>query len=584
MTTNKITESEIEQFAIELLEKQGYRYIYAPNIAPDSDTPERSSFEDVILQDRLQTALTRINPDIPPDAREDAIKQIQRLNSPELIANNEAFHRMLTEGIKVSYQKDGANRGDLVWLVDFNNPQNNEFLVTNQFTVVENNVNKRPDIILFINGLPLVVIELKNPADENATVRSAFRQFRTYKQAIPSLFAYNGFMVISDGLEAKAGSLSAGSSRFMAWKSSDGKVEASVLIGQLETLINGMLNKTTLLDLIRHFIVFEKSKKEDKDTGVITIQTVKKLATYHQYYAVNRAVESTLRASGYAASKDWQDTVSIVEDPESYDLPGVKKQPFGDRKGGVVWHTQGSGKSLSMVFYTGKIVLAMDNPTVVVITDRNDLDDQLFDTFAASKQLLRQEPVQAENRDHLKELLNVASGGVVFTTIQKFQPEEGNVYPRLSDRRNIIVIADEAHRTQYGFKAKTIDIKDEQKNVIGQKIVYGFAKYTRDALPNATYLGFTGTPIEKTDVNTPAVFGNYVDIYDISQAVEDGATVKIYYESRLAKIALSKEGKKLVSELDEELEKADLAQTQKAKAKWTQLEALIGSEELWQNE
>jgi type I restriction enzyme R subunit len=579
MTTNKITESEIENFAIELLEKQGYRYIYAPDIAPDSDTPQRSSFEDVILRDRLCTALGRINPDIPPDAREDAIKQIQRLNSPELIANNEAFHRMLTEGIKVSYQKDGANRGDLVWLVDFNNPQNNEFLVTNQFTVVENNVNKRPDIILFINGLPLVVIELKNPADENATVRSAFKQFQTYKQTIPSLFAYNSFMVISDGLEAKAGSLSAGSSRFMAWKSSDGKVEASPLVGQLETLINGMLNKTTLLDLIRHFIVFEKSKKEDKDTGVITIQTVKKLATYHQYYAVNRAVESTLRASGYAASKDWQDTVSIVEDPESYNLPGVKKQPFGDRKGGVVWHTQGSGKSLSMVFYTGKIVLAMDNPTVVVITDRNDLDDQLFDTFAASKQLLRQEPVQAENRDHLKELLNVASGGVVFTTIQKFQPEEGNVYPRLSDRRNIIVIADEAHRTQYGFKAKTIDIKDEQKNVIGQKIVYGFAKYTRDALPNATYLGFTGTPIEKTDVNTPAVFGNYVDIYDISQAVEDGATVKIYYESRLAKIALSKEGKKLVSELDEELEKADLAETQKAKAKWTQLEALIGSED-----
>jgi type I restriction enzyme R subunit len=579
MTTNKITESEIEKLAFELLEHQGYQYIYAPYIAPDSDTPERNRFEDVILLDRLRTAVSQINPSIPADAREDAIKQIQRLNSPELIANNEAFHRMLTEGIKVSYQKDGADRGDLVWLVDFNDPENNEFLVTNQFTVVENNVNKRPDIILFVNGLPLVVIELKNPADENATVRSAFRQFQTYKQAIPSLFAYNGFMVISDGLEAKSGSLSAGFSRFMAWKSSDGKVEASPLVGQLETLINGMLNKTTLLDLIRHFIVFEKSKKEDKDTGIITIQTVKKLATYHQYYAVNRAVESTLRASGYAAMEDWQPFGLHYEPPENYDLPGVKKQPIGDRKGGVVWHTQGSGKSLSMVFYTGKIVLAMDNPTVVVITDRNDLDDQLFDTFAASKQLLRQEPVQAENREHLKELLNVASGGVVFTTIQKFQPEEGNVYPKLSDRRNIIVIADEAHRTQYGFKAKTIDTKDEQGNVIGKKIVYGFAKYTRDALPNATYLGFTGTPIEKTDVNTPAVFGNYVDVYDISQAVEDGATVKIYYESRLAKITLGKVGKKLVSELDEELEKADIAETRKAKAKWTQLEALIGSED-----
>ncbi|MDW7776740.1 MAG: type I restriction endonuclease subunit R [Methanosarcinales archaeon] len=564
MTTNKITESAIEELAIELLEKQGYRYIYAPDIAPDSDTPQRNRFEDVILLDYLRKAVGRINRKIPSDVREDAIKQIQRLTSPELIANNEAFQRMLTEGIKVSYQKDGADRGDLVRLIDFKNPENNDFLVTNQFTVIENNVNKRPDIILFVNGLPLVVIELKNPADENATVRSAFRQFQTYKQAIPSLFAYNGFMVISDGLEAKAGSISAGFSRFMAWKSSDGKVEASPLVGQLETVINGMLNKTTLLDLIRHFIVFEKSKKEDKDTGIITIQTVKKLATYHQYYAVNRAVESTLRASGYAEAEDWQDAVSIVEDPKSYDLPGVKQQPVGDRKGGVVWHTQGSGKSLSMVFYTGKIVLVMDNPTVVMITDRNDLDDQLFDTFAASKQLLRQEPVQAENREHLKELLNVASGGVVFTTIQKFQPEEGNVYPKLSDRKNIIVIADEAHRTQYGFKAKTIDVKDEKGNVIGKRIVYGFAKYTRDALPNATYLGFTGTPIEKTDVNTPAVFGNYVDIYDIAQAVEDGATVKIYYESRLAKINLSKEGKKLVKELDEELEKADLADTKKA--------------------
>jgi len=577
---SRITESAIEEFAIELLERQGYQYIYAPDIAPDSDTPERERFEDVLLLKRLRKAVGRINPGIPADAREDAIRQVRRLHSPDLISNNEAFHRMLTEGINVSYRKDGADRGDLVWLVDFNDPENNDFLVANQFTVVENDKNKRPDIILFVNGLPLVVIELKNPADENATVKSAFRQMQTYKQAIPSLFAYNGFMVISDGLEARAGSLSAGFTRFMAWKSSDGRGEASPLVGQLETLIKGMLEKTTLLDILRHFIVFEKSKKEDSATGIITIQTVKKLASYHQYYAVNRAVESTLRASGYAAKENWDwDTSGIhYESPESYGLPGVKKQPVGDRKGGVIWHTQGSGKSLTMVFYTGKIVLAMNNPTLVVITDRNDLDDQLFDTFAASKQLLRQEPVQAENREHLKQLLNVASGGIVFTTIQKFQPEEGNVYPKLSDRENIIVIADEAHRTQYGFKAKHVDVKDEQGNVIGKKIVYGFAKYTRDALPNATFLGFTGTPIEKTDVNTPAVFGNYVDIYDISQSVEDGATVKIYYESRLAKVALSSEGKKLVAELDEELDKEDLAETQKIKAKWTQLEALIGSE------
>ncbi len=570
----KITESAIEKFAIELLQRQGYHYIYAPDIAPDSDTPERQSFEEVLLVDRLQTAVGRINPTIPPDVREEAVKQIQRLNSPELIANNEVFHRMLTEGIKVSWQKDGNNRGDIVWLIDFKYPDNNDFIVANQFTVIENGVNKRPDIILFVNGLPLAVIELKNPADENATINAAYRQMQTYLQAIPSLFTYNGLIVISDGLEAKAGSLSAALSRFMTWKSSDGKTEASPLIGQLETLIKGMLNKDTLLDTIRHFIVFEKSKKEDQDTGIITIQTVKKLAAYHQYYAVNRAVESTLRAAGFSPSP----TVNLAkESPESYGVPGVKLQPAGDRKGGVVWHTQGSGKSLSMVFYTGKIVLVMDNPTVVVITDRNDLDDQLFDTFASAKQLLRQEPVQAENREHLKELLRVASGGVVFTTIQKFQPDEGNVYERLSDRKNIIVIADEAHRTQYGFKAKTVDDKDEQGNVIGQKTVYGFAKYLRDALPHATYLGFTGTPIESTDVNTPAVFGNYVDVYDISQAVDDGATVRIYYESRLAKIYLSEEGKKLVADLDDELREDDLTEAQKAKTKWTQLEALIGS-------
>jgi type I restriction enzyme R subunit len=579
MSMTKITESAIEKFAIELLEKQGYQYIYAPSIAPDSEMPERESFEDVLLLERLQTAVGRINSSIPSDSREDAIKQIQRLNSPALIANNDAFHRMLTEGIKVGYQKDGYNRGDLVWLIDFKNPENNDFLVANQFTVIENNVNKRPDVILFVNGLPLVVIELKNPADENATVRSAFKQLQTYKQAIPSLFTYNGLMIISDGLEAKAGSISAGLTRFMAWKTSDGIVEASPLIGQLETLIKGMLNKKTLLDVIRHFVVFEKSKKEDKDSGIITIQTEKKLAAYHQYYAVNRAVESTLRAAEYLPLQKKTPREQIAESPASYGLPGVKKQPLGDRKGGVVWHTQGSGKSLSMVFYTGKIVLVMDNPTVLIITDRNDLDDQLFDTFAASKQLLRQEPVQAQDRGHLKELLKVASGGVVFTTIQKFQPDEGNVYETLSARRNIIVIADEAHRTQYGFKAKTIDAKDENGNVVGKKIVYGFAKYLRDALPNATYLGFTGTPIESTDVNTPAVFGNYVDIYDILQAVDDGATVRIYYESRLAKINLSKEGKKLVSDLDDELEVGEFTVTQKAKAKWTQLEALIGSQD-----
>ncbi len=571
----RITENHIEEFAIELLEKHGYEYIYAPNIAYDGETPERENYGQVLLLDRLRRAVRRINPTIPAEMQEEAIREIQRISSLDLIVDNERFHRYLTEGVSVSYHQDGGERGDLVWLVDFNNPENNDFVVANQFTIIENNHNKRPDVLLFVNGIPLVIVELKNPADQNATVQAAFRQIETYKVQIPSLFTYNSIIVISDGLEAKTGSLSAGFSRFLAWKSADGKAEASHLVSQLETLIGGMLNKQTLIDLIRHFIVFEKSKQEDPKTGIVTVNTIKKIAAYHQYYAVNKAVESTLRASGYV---DKMLPIIPSNSVQNHSLSSVEQQPVGDRKGGVVWHTQGSGKSLSMVFYTGKLVLKMDNPTVVVITDRNDLDDQLFDTFAASKQLLRQTPVQADNRAHLKELLAVGSGGIVFSTIQKFNPEEGNIYEQLSDRENIVVIADEAHRSQYGFKAKTVDDKSENGQIVGKKTVYGFAKYMRDALPRATYLGFTGTPIENTDVNTPAVFGNYVDIYDIAQAVEDGATVRIFYESRLAKVELTEEGRKLIEELDEEILQENLDDTQKAKAKWTQLEALIGSE------
>lgn len=573
----KLTESAIEALAIQLFEQLGYSHIHAPNIAPDGDHPERTRYDEVLLTGRLEKALNRINPGLSVIVLQAALKEIERIHSPELLTNNETFHRLLTEGVKVSFQHEGNERGDIVWLIDFENPGNNEFVVANQFTVIENNQNKRPDLVLFVNGIPLVVIELKNAADENANLPSAFRQLETYKRSIPSLFTYNALLVLSDGLEAKAGSLSAGFSRFMTWKTADGKIEASHLVSQLETLIKGMLNKRTLLDLVRHFVVFEKSRKEDTQTGVISISTVKKIAAYHQYYAVNAAVASTLRATDISMGS------KIMQRPASYGLPDVAQQPQGDKKAGVVWHTQGSGKSLSMVFYTGKIVLALNNPTIVVITDRNDLDDQLFDTFAACKQLLRQEPKQVENRQQLKELLRVASGGVIFTTIQKFQPEQGNVYEELSDRRNIVVIADEAHRTQYGFSAKTVDDKNAAGDVIGKKVVYGFAKYLRDALPNATYLGFTGTPIEKTDVNTPAVFGNYVDIYDIAQAVEDGATVRIYYESRLAKVALSEEGRKLIKELDDELDQDELTDTQKAKAKWTQMEALIGSERRIQN-
>jgi type I restriction enzyme R subunit len=551
----KITESHIELFAIDLLEKQGFQYLYGPTIAHDGDIPMRAGYDDVLIVSKIKAAIDRLNPSAPKSARDDALKQVQRVHSPQLIGGNEAFHRLLTDGVNVTYMEGAEERGDYVRLVDFDDPSNNDFCVVNQFTVIENHYNKRPDLVLFINGIPLVVLELKNAVDENATVKSAFKQIQTYKELVPSLFTYNGFVVISDGLEAKVGTISSGFSRFMAWKTVDGKAEASHLVSQLETLIKGMLNKTTLIDLLKSFIVFETSKKEDPKTGVATIETIKKLAAYHQYYAVNKAIESVIAASADS----------------------------GNRKGGVIWHTQGSGKSLTMVFASAKIVSVLDNPTIVVITDRNDLDDQLFDTFAASKQLLRQVPVQATDCDHLKELLKVASGGVVFTTIQKFQPESGNVYETLSERSNIVVIADEAHRTQYGFTAKTVDDKDSDGNVIGKKTVYGFAKYMRDALPNATYLGFTGTPIEGADVNTPAVFGSYVDIYDIAQAVEDGATVRIFYESRLAKVELTDEGKRLVQEFEDDLSDTEITENQKAKSKTTQLEALIGSEKRVRN-
>jgi type I restriction enzyme R subunit len=547
-----ITESNIETFAIHILESLGWEYVHGLQIAPGTETAERESFEQVILTGRLRKQLALINPGIPEAAREQAIQKVLRLYSPDLISNNEEFHQFLVEKIKIPYQQDGYQRSHEVALVDFDKIENNDFLIVNQFTIVENNQNKRPDILLFVNGLPLVVIELKNAADEKATVRSAFEQIQTYKAIIPSLFNYNAVCVISDGMECKAGSLSAGFSRFMTWKTVDGKKEASRFVPQLETLIKGMLNRATLLDLVRNFIVFEKTKREDPKTGIITIETEKKLAAYHQYHAVNEALKSTLQAASET----------------------------GSRKGGVVWHTQGSGKSLSMVFFTGKLVLSLNNPTVVVITDRNDLDEQLFGTFAASKQLLRQEPVQAEDREHLKDLLKVAGGGIVFTTIQKFMPEAGSSeYERLSDRTNIVVIADEAHRTQYGFEAEVRDVFDkETKEVIGQRLAYGFAKYLRDALPNATHIGFTGTPIESTDINTPKIFGNYVDRYDIKDAVVDGATVKIYYESRLAKVKLDEEGRRLIKQLDEEIaESEEITEKQKARAKWAKVEAIIGN-------
>lgn len=555
-----ITEDKIETFAIEVLQSMGWEYVHGLAIAPGAEQAERENFEQIVLIDRLRKSVSVLNPNIPNDAQEQAIQKVLRIYSPELLHNNETFHQLLVEKVKIPYQQDGFERSYEVALIDFENPFNNEFLCVNQYTIVEKNQNKRPDLLLFVNGLPIVVIELKNAADENATMRKAFDQLQTYKSTIPSLFTYNAICVISDGMECKAGSVSAGYSRFMTWKTADGKKEASRFIPQLKILLKGMLNPSTLLDLVRNFIVFEKSKKEDAKTGITQIETVKKLAAYHQYYAVNKAVQSSIIASGVN----------------------------GDKRGGVVWHTQGSGKSLSMVFYSGKLITApeMQNPTILVITDRNDLDDQLFDTFANSKQLLRQEPVQAKDREHLKELLKVASGGIVFATIQKFLPEDQkSVYEQLSERKNIVVIADEAHRTQYGFEASIKEVKDkETKEKIGERIAYGFAKYMRDALPNATYIGFTGTPIEGTDVNTPQVFGQYVDVYDISQAVADGATVRIYYESRLAKVNLDEEGKRLIEEFDKELEEdEEITDQQKAKAKYTKLEAIVGNEERIKN-
>jgi len=519
-----LTESNIEDVALEILSELGYTILHGTDIAPDGINPQRKSYSDVVLVERLRVAVDRFNQSIPNEAREEAIKKVLRTESQQLIINNKSFHKKLVEGVDIEYRKkDGSIANDKVWLFDFKNPQNNEFLAVNQFTVLENNNNRRPDIILFINGLPLVVIELKNPADENATIWTAFNQLETYKAQIPSLFPYNAISVISDGIEARAGTITSNKERFMPWKTIEGKETAPSAMPQLEVLFQGMFNKKILLDLIRHFIVFEQERQDIH----------KKLAAYHQFHAVNKAIEATLNASS----------------------------PKGDKRCGIVWHTQGSGKSLTMAFYTGKLVLSLDNPTIVVLTDRNDLDDQLFGTFSRCHELLRQKPVQATSRTELKELLMVASGGVVFTTIQKFFPEEkGDKYPLLSERRNIIVIADEAHRSQYDF-------------------IDGFARHMRDALPNASFIGFTGTPIEKADRSTPAVFGNYIDIYDIEQAVEDGATVRIYYESRLAKLELKPEDRpKIDPEFEDVTEGEEVEKKEKLKSKWARLEAIVGSE------
>jgi type I restriction enzyme, R subunit len=479
MTAARFCESTVEEATLDWFEGLGYAVLHGPDIAPGELHAERASYGDVVLVDRLRSALARINPGIPADAIEEALRKVCRTESPSLFENNRRFHRFLADGVDVEYSRpDGSIAGDKVWLVDFETPSNNDWLVVNQFTVVEDRNNRRPDVVVFLNGLPLGVIELKNPADENATVKGAFNQLQTYKKDIPSLFPFNEVLVISDGLEARVGSLTADWERFMPWRTVDGEEVAPKGMPELEVLIKGVFQQGKLIDLVRNFIAF------DTDDSLL----IKKLAGYHQFHAVNKAVACTVRASS----------------------------PKGDKRVGVVWHTQGSGKSLTMAFYAGKIIQhpAMANPTLVALTDRNDLDDQLFGTFSACQDLLRQTPTQAQDREDLRSLLKVASGGVVFTTIQKFMPPKGETYPLLSDRRNIVVIADEAHRSQYDF-------------------IDGFARHLRDGLPNASFIGFTGTPIEADDKSTPAVFGDYIDIYDIQRGVEDGATVRIYYEAVL---------------------------------------------------
>ena len=557
-----MSEAELEKRVIELLQGQGYSPLSA-----EEQEAERDGFSDVLLRRRLEAAIGRLNPELPAEVRTQVLQGVVDLPGEDLIKSNEDFYQMLVEGVKVEYQRNGERVGASVRLIDFANPMNNDFAVCNQFTVQENKANRRPDVALFVNGMPLVVMELKNPADPAATVRKAFNQLQTYKYEIPTLFCYNGVLAISDGYKARAGSLTAGWDRFMEWKTVDGKKEAPATTPQLETLVKGMLRPEVLLELARHFTIFEKTTTEEVDTGARRIETIKKIAAYHQYHAVKEAVTSTLRAIGKNAA--------IEEEPGTYGLPDVRSQPPGDRKAGVVWHTQGSGKSLSMVFYAGMLIVHPDmaNPTIVVITDRNDLDDQLFRAFNAGATLLRQAPKQAESRAELKQLLRTGGGGVVFSTIQKFSPAEGETFELLSERENIVVIADEAHRSQYGFAAKTLFTKD------GAKTRYGFAKYLRDALPCASLIGFTGTPIEREDASTPAVFGNYIDVYDIEQAIEDKATVPIYYESRLVQVHLKDEDKELLdAEVEAITENEEATATEQAKAKLAKLEAIVGHE------
>ena len=546
-----LTEADVEQVALDWLATLGWQVAHGPDIAPDTPGAERDDYGQVVLEGRLRDALARLNPDLPLAAVEGALRKLTHPEGATLEARNRSFHRMLVNGVTVEYRdNDGAIRGDQARVVDWGNPNNNDWLAVNQFTVTENRNNRRPDVVLFLNGLPLGVIELKNPADEDATIWTAWQQLETYRAELPALFSMNGALMVSDGLNARIGALGAGREWFKPWRTISGETLVDSNLTELQVMLEGVCQPERFLALLRDFIVFE-----DDGSG----RLVKKMAGYHQFHAVRTAVGETLRAS------ELQRDRGISSEPirgryETGLQPGGAP---GDRRIGVVWHTQGSGKSLTMAFYTGAIVRepAMQNPTIIVLTDRNDLDDQLFTTFSRCQDLLRQPPVQAESRADLREKLSVASGGVVFTTIQKFFPEErGDAYPTLSERRNIVVIADEAHRSQYDF-------------------VDGFARHMRDALPNASFVGFTGTPIELEDANTRAVFGDYISVYDIQRSVEDGATVPIHYESRLARLELDESKRPTIDpDFEEATEGEEIERKERLKTKWAQLEAVVGAE------
>ncbi len=544
MTT--LTESDVEQVALEWLASVGWQVAHGPDIAPDTPGAQRNDYGDVVLAQRLRDALAGLNPELPAEALGDAFRKLTRPEGATLEARNRAFHRMLVEGVTVEYrERDGAIRGAQVQVIDFDEPASNDWLAVNQFTVTENQHTRRPDVVLFVNGLPLGIIELKNPADEDATLWTAWQQLQTYKAELPSLFSMNEMLMVSDGVQARVGTLTAGREWFKPWRTISGETLAGPHLTELQVMLEGICEPERFLPLVRDFIVFE-----DDGGGSLA----KKMAGYHQFHAVQVAVDETLRAA----------ELQIGDETGRYEAGRKPGGDPGDRRIGVVWHTQGSGKSLTMAFYAGRIIRqpAMRNPTVVVLTDRNDLDDQLFGTFSRCQHLLRQPPAQADSRADLRGRLSVAAGGVVFTTIQKFLPEEkGDTFPALSQRRNIVVIADEAHRSQYDF-------------------IDGFARHMRDALPRASFVGFTGTPIELQDANTRAVFGEYISIYDIQRAVEDKATVPIYYESRLAKLALDEKQKPTIDpQFEEATESEEVERKERLKTKWAQLEAIVGAEQ-----